>query len=195
VWIGLLTDITDAEAGTVQEVTGSGTLYTRVSGSFVAPANGETSNSIDLTFPQAGAAWGNVMGFGLYNQQDTGSGDLYYVGLLGDPQQTFFGANVAGPTNDVLWAANHSLVQDDPVRLATGPGDILPSPLSEDTTYYVSASIPSPTENFYLSATVGGDPVTITSSGSALFIKLNSRDIQVNDTAEFAAGSLVVSEF
>lgn len=189
VTVALLTQIQNAEAGTVQEVTGSGTLYSRLTASFLAPLDGETSNSADLTFTQAGADWGTIIGFGVNDQAFTGSGNFLYIGLLGDAPVNFVNDDLA---TEFMTAGSHSLVEDDTVRVAATPGGILPAGLSEDTTYHVLAN--PPVGQFELSLTQGGAAVNITEVGSGVFVKLNSRVIQANDTAEFAAGSLAISE-
>lgn len=191
VTVAMLTAIANAEAGTVQEVTGSGTLYSRLTASFLAPLNGATSNSVALTFAQAGANWGTVIGFGVNDQADTGSGNFLYVGLLGDAPVNFCADDL---TTEFLTAGSHSLVEDDTVRVSATPGGSLPTGLSEDVTYFVSASIDNPITQFALAATLGGAAINLTEVGSGVFVKLNSRDIQANDTAEFAAGSLAITE-
>ena len=188
---GTVFEIRFQEAETVQEVTGSGTLYGRLTASFLAPLNGATSNSAALTFTQAGADWGTVIGFGVNDQAETGSGNFLYIGLLGNAPENFISDDLA---TEFLTAPVHSLVEDDTVRVATTPGGPLPAGLVEDTTYFVSASIADPVSQFALSATQGGAAIDITAVGSGVFIKLNSRVIQQNDTAEFAAGSLKITE-
>lgn len=77
VYVGLFTtDPTDAGSGT--EV--SGTNYARQSIAFSSPSNGVTSNSADVTFPQAGSAWGTVTHFGLFDAST--SGNLLFHGAL-----------------------------------------------------------------------------------------------------------------
>lgn len=191
VTVALLTAITNGEAGTVQEVTGSGTLYGRLTASFLAPLNGATSNSAALTFTQAGADWGTVIGFGVNDQAVTGSGNFLYIGLLGDAPVNFVNDDLTG---EFLTAGSHSLVQDDNVRVAATPGGSLPTGLSEDVTYFVSASIANPITQFALALTLGGAAIDLTEVGSGIFVKLNARVIQANDTAEFAAGSLSITE-
>lgn len=191
VTVALLTAIQNAEAGTVQEVTGSGTLYARLTASFLAPTDGATSNSAALTFIQAGADWGTVIGFGVNDQANSGSGNFLYVGLLGDAPVNFVSDDL---TTEFLTAGSHSLVEDDTVRVATTPAGALPTGLVEDVTYFVSASVVNPITQFALALTQGGAAINLTEVGSGVFVKLNSRVIQANDTAEFAAGSLAITE-
>lgn len=93
-YLGLLTAITDAEAGSVTEVAGGN--YARVAvpktvsawagtqgaGTTVAStgSSGETSNNGDVTFPAPSANWGTITGVGVYDSA-TG-GNLLYVHQL-----------------------------------------------------------------------------------------------------------------
>ena len=58
----------------------SGGSYARVAGTFAAPAGGSTSNSADITFPQATASWGVVTHFGIHDALTLGN--LLYHGQL-----------------------------------------------------------------------------------------------------------------
>ncbi len=116
---------------------------------------------------------------------------MYYVGLLGSPPGNFIADDTA---TEFLTAPSHSLILGDKVRVATTAGGSLPTGISEDVTYFVSASIVDPTHQFALAATLSGSAIDITTVGSGVFVKLNIRVIQANDTPEFAAGSLAISE-
>lgn len=77
VYVSLWTsDPTDAGSGT--EV--SGGSYARTSVTFGAPSNGVTSNSADVTFPQATASWGVVGWIGL-NDASTSGNLLFHTPL------------------------------------------------------------------------------------------------------------------
>jgi hypothetical protein len=77
VYVSLWTsDPTDAGSGT--EV--SGGSYARTSVTFGAPSNGVTSNSADVTFPQATASWGTVGWIGL-NDASTSGNLLFHTPL------------------------------------------------------------------------------------------------------------------
>ncbi len=69
-------DPTDAGTGT--EV--SGGAYTRQAITFGAPSNGTCSNSADVLFPVATAAWGTITHFAIYDAA-TG-GNLLYSGAF-----------------------------------------------------------------------------------------------------------------
>ena len=70
------TDPTDAGSGT--EV--SGGSYARTAVTFASPSGGVTSNSADVTFPQATASWGTVAYIGL-NDASTSGNLLFHTPL------------------------------------------------------------------------------------------------------------------
>jgi hypothetical protein len=77
VYVSLWTsDPTDAGSGT--EV--SGGSYARTSVTFGAPSNGVSTNSADVTFPQATASWGTVGWIGI-NDASTSGNLLYHTAL------------------------------------------------------------------------------------------------------------------
>ena len=79
VWISLYTtNPNDDGSGT--EVTGGSYARVDATGDFAAPSGGATSNSVDLTFPQATASWGTVTHFGIHDASS--GGNLLYHGAL-----------------------------------------------------------------------------------------------------------------
>ena len=70
------TDPTDADTGT--EIAGNG--YARQSVTFGAPANGASTNSTAVEFPQATGSWGTVAYIGL-RDASTGGNLLYHSPL------------------------------------------------------------------------------------------------------------------
>lgn len=70
------TDPTDAGTGT--EVSGGG--YARQSISWNTPASGATTNSADVTFPQATGNYGTVTHIGIFDASS--AGNLLYHGAL-----------------------------------------------------------------------------------------------------------------
>ena len=70
------TDPTDAGTGT--EVSGGG--YVRQSIAWNTPASGATTNSADVTFPQATGNYGTVTHIGIYD--NSSGGNLLYHGAL-----------------------------------------------------------------------------------------------------------------
>jgi hypothetical protein len=185
VYIGLFTAIASGEEESWTEVTGGS--YARQSGSFSAPASASCANPVAITFPQATADWGIVLGFGVFDAVSSGNG--LYWGLLGGVPQNF----TAEATTDLFYATAHGYSENDRVRFSATPGGSLPGGIAADTDFYVTGSA---TDTFAVSAAAGpGTPVDITVDGSGVVTKLTPRTIQTDDTAEFASGSLVVREF
>ena len=79
-YVGLYTAITDGEAGSWTEV--SGTNYARTAVTFGAASSGTASNSADVEFPAAGAGgWGTVIGM-FITPDSTGGTTPYFYGSL-----------------------------------------------------------------------------------------------------------------
>lgn len=77
VYVALYTsDPTEADTGA--EVTGG--AYARQAVTFAAPTNGATTNTNNVTFPQATAGWGTVTHIG-YRDALTNGNLLYYAPL------------------------------------------------------------------------------------------------------------------
>jgi len=76
----------------------SGGSYVRQTVAFAAPVGGTVVNAGAVTFPQATASWGTVVGVGLY---EDGGGNLLYFGSLA--------TNKVVDTGDQLSFANGSL--------------------------------------------------------------------------------------
>lgn len=85
VYVGLLT-ANPGEAGSqASEVsTGGGTAYARQEVTYAAPTNNTTGSqvvsSLDVTFPVAGAGWGTVVYFGIFDAVSAGN-MLYFEAL------------------------------------------------------------------------------------------------------------------
>jgi len=79
------TDPTDADTGT--EVSGGD--YARQAVTFAVPSDGATSNTADITFPEATANWGTITHVGLRDAA-TG-GNLLWYGALTDSKTILAG--------------------------------------------------------------------------------------------------------
>lgn len=83
-YIGLITTLTDGEAGTVTEVTGGS--YARIARNpldanwDVTTTTGTTANTASIQFPAATADWGTVTSFGIWDAA-TGGNLLIYSAL------------------------------------------------------------------------------------------------------------------
>lgn len=78
-YVALLTAVSDAEAGTWTEV--SGTNYARQTITFGAASGGTATNSADVEFPAAGSGgWGTITHIALYTASTGGT--PYFWGQL-----------------------------------------------------------------------------------------------------------------
>jgi hypothetical protein len=194
VYAGLLTAVTDAEAGTVTETTYGG--YARQAITFGAPAaslGGRQTQASAITFPaksDAGAA--TIIAVGIF--------DAITAGNLLDVIMLFDGSPLAAMVNNSDVAGNtiqspaHALTTNDTVRIEQFPGDTpLPAGLSENTTYFVIATGLT-ADVFELSATQGGAAIDITAAGRMLVMKVVSVTVNQNDAPTFAANKLALSD-
>lgn len=74
----------------------SGGSYTRQTVTFGAPSGGVVSNTGAITFPQATANWGLVVGVGLYEDAASG-GELLYFGDLTTTKTVGLGDQLSFP--------------------------------------------------------------------------------------------------
>lgn len=194
VYVGLLTAVTAAEAGTVTETSyGS---YARQAITFGAPGAGtpgRLTQASAITFPaKSDAGSVSIIAAGIY--------DALTVGNLMDVILLFDGAPLAAIVNTSDVAGNtvqspaHGLTTNDQVRLEQFPGSpTLPTGLSEDTTYFVIATGLT-ADVFELSATQGGAAIDITAAGRALVHKLVAVTVNQNDAPTFAANKLSLTD-
>jgi hypothetical protein len=182
-YVGLMTAVADGEDSSFTEVTGGS--YVRESGSYgTQTPTGSVSNTGAITFTQASADWGTVIGFGVFDA--VVAGNLLYWGYLGGTPQNF----ATSGSDDQFYAAAHGFANEDDVRVEATPGGSLPSGIVDSTTYFVvSASV----DVFQLSAISAGVPIDV-GAGSGVVVSLTSRTIQEDDTAEFADGAITVVE-
>jgi hypothetical protein len=190
VYAGLLTAVTDAEAGTVTETAYGG--YARQAITFGAPAaslGGRQILASAITFPaKSDAGSVTIVAVGIY--------DAITAGNLLDVIMLFDGSPLAAIVNNSDVAGNtiqspaHGLTTNDTVRIEQFPGDTpLPAGLAENTTYFVIAT--GLTADVYeLSATQGGAAIDITAAGRMLVMKVVSVIVNQNDAPTFAANKL-----
>lgn len=97
IYVALFT-VAPTVSGGGTEVSGGG--YVRQPVTFSAPSNGQTSNTLDVTFPLATAAWGTVVAFGLYTAA-TG-GQLLYFNALSVSRLVSVSDQVRFPTGQLI---------------------------------------------------------------------------------------------
>lgn len=193
VFAGLITAVTDAEAGTVTEASFAG--YARVAAAFSAPGASLGGRQIvtsgAVTFPQktdAGSV--SIIAVGIWDALTVGNLlDIIYL----DGADPFDGV-CTDVASDLIRSPAHGLVTDQLIRFEQFSGTgALPTGLSENTTYFVLATGLT-TDDFKFSTTSGGAAIDITVVGKVLIHRLTPKSIAQNDQANFAAGSLKIAE-
>lgn len=190
VYAGLLTAVTDLDAGTVTETTyGS---YARQAVTYGAPGaalNGrQIVNSGAVTFPAKSDVGSVVLiAVGIYDA--VSAGNLFTVSFL-DPVDPFI-ATVDDVTADTWEAPAHGLANDQRVRLESIPGSgALPTTTSENTEYWV---VSATTDDFQLSTTQGGAAINLTVIGRALVCAYDPLTINQNDAPQFATSAFKIT--
>lgn len=194
VYAGLLTAVTDAEAGTVTETTYG--AYARQAITFGAPAaslGGRQTQASALTFPaKSDAGSVSIIAAGIYDALTVGN--LLDVILLFDGSPLTAIVNNSDVAGNTIQSPAHGLTTNDQVRIELFAGDTpLPAGLAENTTYFVIATGLT-ADVFELSATQGGAAIDITAAGRMLVMKLVPVTVNQNDAPTFAANKLAIAE-
>ena len=188
--VALLKSIENWRAGTVTEA--DYTDYARTAITFGAaanttPASGrQIGNSAAVTFPQNTGSNQDVIAYGLYTADTTGT--LVSIGLL-DTDPPIVGTVDA--STDLITAYAHGLVTDQRMFMLAAPMGAAPDVFAENTAYYVLAAGLT-ADVFALSATSGGAAINATTSGIAMFIPYKAQTIAANATPEFAIGQIII---
>lgn len=191
VYAGLLTAITDAEAGTVTEASYAG--YARVAITFGAPGAGlggrQITNSSPVTFAaKTDAGTVTIIAVGIYDAS-TGGNLTDIIPLDGDDPISVIFNDV---TTDFIRSPAHGLVNDQKVRLESFPGSVtFPSEFSANTVYFV---VSAATDEFKLSTSQGGGAVNYTTQGRALLMQQTDLSVAINDQVNFATGQLKLTD-
>lgn len=193
VYAGLITAVTDAEAGTVTEASFAG--YARVAAAFSAPGANLGGRQIvtsgAVTFAaKTDAGSVSVIAVGIWDALTVGNLlDIIYL----DGADPFVGV-ATDTAGDLIRSTAHGLTTDQLVRLEQFSGTgTLPTGPSENTTYFVLAAGLT-TDDFKISLTSGGAAIDITAVGKVLIHRLTPKSIAQNDQANFAAGVLKIAE-
>jgi hypothetical protein len=194
VYAGLLTAVTDAEAGTVTETTYGG--YARQAITFGAPAaslGGRQTLAGALTFPaKSDAGSVTIVAVGIYDAVT--AGNLLDVIMLFDGSPLAALVNTGDVAGNTIQSPAHGLTTNDQVRFEQFPGDTpVPAGLAENTTYFVIATGLT-ADVFEVSATQGGAVIDITAAGRALVMKVVPVTVNQNDAPTFAANKLALTD-
>jgi hypothetical protein len=193
---GLITAVTDIEAGTVTEA--SYTSYARQVGGFSAPGAGQGGRQIANdsleTFPAIDAAEGpiTVPWIGIWDALTVGN--LIYVLPANPTVENRIGVVIdpADVTADQIQSDGHGFVADDRVLVKAIAGASVPAGISLNTLYFVHTVA---TDTFELSTAAGGSgPVTITAAGAARFEHITPVTFNDNDQPKIDSGVLLVAE-
>lgn len=189
VYAGLISAVTDLDAGTVTEAAFG--AYARQAITFAAPGAGLggrfVQNSVAVTFPAKSDAGSFVaIAIGIWDAVTVGN--LLEVIYLSGVDPLIAVVDGTGVTNNTLAATNHGMANDQQVRVLRLPGTgAVPTGLSENTTYFV---VGTANDTFQLALTQGGAAIDITAEGGAVIVQINPVTININDQANFAINAL-----
>lgn len=194
VYAGLLTAVTDAEAGTVTETAYGG--YARQAVTFAVPGaslGGRQSLASAINFPaKSDAPVSNMVAVGIFDALT--AGNLLDVIMLFDGSPLAAIVNNSDVAGNTIQSPAHGLVANDQVRVEQFPGDTpIPAGLVENTTYFVIATGLT-ADVFELSATQAGAAIDITAAGRMLVMKVVTVAVNQNDAPTFAANKLAVGD-
>lgn len=196
VYAGLLTAVTDAEAGTVTEASFAG--YARVAITFGAPASAlggrQITNSSPVTFAaktDAGSA--TIVAVGVYDALTVGN-LMDVIPLDGADVIAVAVVDAGDISSDLLVSPAHGVTTNQKVRFENFPGSSsIPAGLSENTVYFVIATGLT-ADRFAVSTSQGGAAVNITAAGRALCMRQTDLTVNQNDQVNFATSTLKLAE-
>jgi hypothetical protein len=157
-------------------------------GSGTAPSS--VVNGAVISFAQATAAWGTVIGWGLFDALS--SGNLLWWDFLG--QYPWLPFEMASGGNTATVKAN-GYASNDPVVFTAEYGGTLPTLSTGTFTGYTVNYVATPaTDTINVDTTSGpATPVVTTSSGSGMVRKITQQVISANVTASFAASAFTLT--
>jgi hypothetical protein len=191
-YIALFTTAPTDDTGT-GAVEVSGGSYARVATSSATWNSASTgtdpttlSNAQTITFATAGASWGTVVAFGLYDAA-TG-GNLLAWDWLGNYQ--WLPCTISAASPGVVTAHAHGYAAADPVVYTTVFGGTAPS-FSQSNLTGILAVVSPATDTF--TVTNGGTAVNTSASGSGMVRQIVQQSVPSGVQPSFAAGALVLS--
>ena len=150
------------------------------------PANQLSRNTANIVFGLCTGGGDTITWFGI-GTDAAGVGQLLYAFPL---IQTYYGFHAEVTNNQ--FHQNSGLSTLDPIQFLQLPGDVLPTPVVQGTTYYVSTIVSA--DLFKISATSGGPVLNVLADGFGLLGKVQPVVVAPGVTPEFLAGQLILSE-
>lgn len=149
----------------------------------VAPAS--VASGAAITFAQATANWGTVVGFGIYDALTSGNLiNFDYVGAYG-----WLPATMSAASPGVITSDAHGYAANDNVVVTTKYGGTLPTFSQSNLTGLLV--VVSPTTDTF-TVTNGGTAVNTSSTGDFQVRKVLTQSVPSGVTAAFAAGQLTL---
>lgn len=151
-WLGLHTALGASSA----EVSGGSPAYIRKAITWNSGVNPKTIVAA-VTFDVPATT---VRAVGLWSAQTVGTQRAWLP--AGSTARRAFSVDAADVTANTITSAGHGLVNGNSVVVWPTIGAVLPTPLAEDTEYFV---VGAATDTFQLSATFGGAAIDLTAIG------------------------------
>ncbi len=189
IFVGWCSAVTDAEGGTVTELSYTG--YARTAALTMnapgASANGGGRSIDNSALYQGGQKTdaGNVTAIALGLWTASSAGTLRVLTFIDADAPVL--ASVAA--SDTFTSPAHGLSDDQNVRVDETVFNTLPAGLAENTEYFV---ISSATDTFELSTSQGGGAVDVTAAGVVAVMPYTALTIGQNGTPQIAANALIV---
>jgi hypothetical protein len=159
---------------------------------FAAPSGSApstaTNSSAVVTFPQATASWGTVVGFGMYDAASTGN--LLAWDYLGN--YAWLPAYVTSASPAVLDVKAHGYSLADTVVFSTEYGGTAPT-FSQSNFTGLLAVIAANLATDAFSVSNASTNVNTSASGSGMVRKVLQQSIPINTQASFNASALVIT--
>jgi hypothetical protein len=167
--------------------------YSRVgvarSGAGWTVSGGNASNAADVSFPACTSGSDTITYFGV-GTASSGAGQLLYSFPLVPAYATCHCEmdNDRVHINELTWNVN------DPVQFAETIDGPFPGGIAVGTTYYIKELIAGMTDQWHISATIGGPKLDFTLDGFALIGHIGSLAVSTGVTPLFVAATLVITE-
>src|SRR5579872_1042848 len=144
------------------------------------------TNGAVITFAQASASWGTVIGFGIYDAVT--AGNLLGLDFLGN--FSWLPCSISAASPGVITTHAHGYSAADPVVFTSKYGGTTPT-FSQSNLTGVLVVVSPATDTF--TVTNGGTAVNTSGTGDMMVRKIVQQSIPINVTASFAASTLTLN--